>query len=280
LSPLEITCSECGRVSPSFTLFDREALGPRWSVEHASRRFIRKWLATTLMTLRPSVLWREFRPEHAVFRSRLAWMAVSWLLMLHLACGVMVGGSWLWMSAYGAGATPSWMSWEWDQWPFWDRLLNGLAWPYNRWIELPMSANTTVGNPSHEFVAMTASPVLMMGALMTLWLSWRARRGSGHLRRALVLMLPTMTMWMILFVLAFAAVGLLGPPSNQNGLGTVLMISLVLGFAANIAWWWRCYVVHFAGRSRRTWVPAPLSILALVVGWLIAASIDQYFAGR
>src|ERR1043165_2853287 len=281
--PLLATCSECGAESASVAFYMREMLGPRWSLEHASRRFNRKWIETTLIAVRPGRMWSDLRPEHPVFRRRLLWMAVSWLALFHAVCGLMVGASWLLMASYGPGATPSWR-WSLRDWSVWRTFFMKLAWPLGSDIEVPFSRNQTFSNPMHEFVMMSAVPLAFMGALTAVWvraMTPRAERlGARHVERAMCLALPGIVAWTVIAVALFVAGGLLSGPTGPAAPMGVAFISLIAGYLAYMIWWWRCFAMRYAGRRQWSWVLLPLGVVAMALGWVCAVVADEVLIQR
>jgi hypothetical protein len=274
--PLLCTCPECGHDSPSASLFVSEMLGPSWSFEHASRRFIRKWISTTAISIRPTKLWKGLRPDQPIFRPRLVWMTLSWLLLLHLITAALVGLSTLLVMLCGPGPFGPW---DWSlprQWWFWRIVLRRLAWPYGGSIEFPLAPNMTSGDPAYMCAEMVAFPMLYMGAMACVSLQWpRLQRiGPRHVERALPLILPSIALWLIIECLAVGVISQLETPTSTSPWSWVIMLSLAGGYLAHMVWWWRCFAVYYAARPARTWLLPVFGILALIMGWATAAIID------
>jgi len=235
--PLTITCTECGGVFPCSNIFARVEIGPAWSFEHARRRILRRWIATTVKVFEPSRLWREVRPEHPVRRGRLAILAAMWLAVLHLACGGMVLASQGFMAAAGSWSVfDSWNPREVRSWMMVGRVL---AWPYGHHVELPLDNGTSYANPMYGFVLAAALPVVMLAMALWIW-SWRWKlEGGGHLARAGVLWMPHLTLWTFLSTVAFAAIGQFETPTSTSDWTMVAFLGSAAAYAASIIWWWR-----------------------------------------
>ena len=256
-------------------MFDH-APGPAWSLEHARRRLLRRWLKTTAIALRPRHLWRDLRPDHPINPRRLLLLAAAWLLLIQLLTAALAGASRVWLGYQSPGIYGSAFDRLHDGWPFWLTLLKGLAWPFRLWVSIPVSVNSCIENPIGDFAIMALVPHAAMAAM--LWLLVRplreAGRGPAHLARALVLSFPSAAAWLLAIVGAFVATGILSGWYQLETLNYALAITLLAGLLAWLIWWWRCFVVEYLGHSRRQWLFIPLGLAAFAITWCVGAAAE------
>jgi hypothetical protein len=222
------------------------------------------------MALRPSRLWRELRPEHAVRGRRLAWLAASWLAALHLVTAALVGSS-----AWAMQVSPIYGGWPAMDGAFWRRVLWRALWPYGGWIEIPVTANSSFANPIRAFIEMGLFPHAAMAVLVLFWAGplRRGEFGRGHLLRAAVLCMPMAIVTFAVSVTTFGAMALNGPDGGV--LGAALMALLLGGIVATLVWWWRCFAVEYLGCRRRMWTLVPLGVVALALTWAAGFCLEE-----
>ncbi|MCC6661345.1 MAG: hypothetical protein IT437_10715 [Phycisphaerales bacterium] len=181
--PLEFVCTECGACIPAAWLFEP---GPRWSIEHARRRFVMRWALTTLVALLPTTLWRGLRPNDKAPPYRLLWMAIAWLGLLHAVSALSLVVSAALMTGAGVGG------------PFGEGpavTLRTLGWPYDQYFTVPTGPGSTFSDPVYGFVEIAALPHLMMAGVLLLTAPSVRCAGRRHLVRALVYSLPSACAW-------------------------------------------------------------------------------------
>lgn len=267
--PLETRCPECGSLFFTSHAFARPELGPRWSFEHASRRLLCRWVATTVMTFFPARVWNGLKAEQPIVPRRRAILAVTWLVMLHLVCGLCVLGSQVAMSLVGGWSMFD--GWSAGDPRSWVVVLGLVGWPYNRNVELPINATMSHGSPMIEFIAIATAPGLVLAICVGIWSRRFRSPGRGHFVRALVLWIPQTAFWIGASVLAFAIVGRLETPTSPSHLTPVIMLSLIGAYAASMIWWWRCYAVFYTDSKRGSYVIVVMGLLSLPAGWILAA---------
>ncbi len=279
--PMQARCPECGGTSESSVLFDVERRGPAWSFEHGKRRMLRRWLQTGVRALAPGHLWaagkgwRGLRPEYPVAVGRLLILAVSWLAVLHLTCGALVGLSELGLRWYGSPTLSS--AWWWDvgSGSFWAGMGRRALWPYAGHIRVAVSANSMMSNPVSEFAMVSLVPHLAMAVLVWAWLR-RGREGmTGHAFRGAVMSLPMAVLWIVMGSGLFVGAVLADTRLGEGALSGFLWLGSIAGVFATVVWWWRQFVVLYLGHRRRQWLVLPLGVLSFVATWFAAAGVDM-----
>ncbi len=279
--PMQARCPECGGTSESSVLFDVERRGPAWSFEHGKRRMARRWLRTGVRTLAPGRLWpagkrwRGLRPEYPLAPGRLVILAVTWLAVLHLTCGVLLGLTELGLAAYGSPTLSNARWWDVRSWSFWWGMARRAVWPYAAEIQVPISATSAYTNPVAEFAAAALAPHLAMAVMVWVWLR-RGREGmAGHAVRGAVMSLPVAILWTVLGSGAFAGAMLADTRLGEGAVSGFLWLGSIAGLFATVVWWWRQFVVLYLGHRRRQWLVLPLGVLSFVATWFAAAGVDM-----
>lgn len=260
--PVEYACTECGGRSPSAWLFEP---GPAWSVEHARRRLLRRWAATTFAAHFPIALWRGLRPEDTVQPRRLVLMAASWLLLLYLTAGVIVAAGTLVLVWSGNAGAPYWETPLEGAWALARQVANPLA----GYVRVPMSPSSYFSDPMWSFLALAALPHCVMAAFFALARNRRAR----HAARAAVHALATTPLWLCVLTLTFAV----AIPLNEVHLGASVIVGLsFLGlYAWGVGWWWSRFQADYLGRPARL-VPVVLrTVAAFVVTFVVMTLVSM-----
>ncbi|MEX2219574.1 MAG: hypothetical protein WD749_12545 [Phycisphaerales bacterium] len=273
--PLGATCAECGLVFDCGNVLSPRAIGPAWSFEHARTGLVRRFLATSRVSLHPWVLTRELSIDHQIRIGRLLLFAAVWLGGSYLALGLARAGldpgpSWIVGAGLGGGG-PAWYDWE-----FWGPRLRLIAMPYSefhyqsgpgswQWSSFPFMALLIVAY---------ASALLMPMWMLVLGSTFRqASVRRVHLVRGFVYTTPGAVLALHAWIAVVVSAMLLDSPawSVPQFLARLAAPLLTIGFLVWLtAWWWL-----FLGRYLRLRHTPAVALLMMFTSFL---SVMTFFA--
>jgi hypothetical protein len=258
--PLEARCSECGLDFDCGNVLSQGVLGPAWSFEHARRRRLRAWWATSHKALRIWPLVDGLRVDHALRPRRLLrfvgmWLLVGWLFASVLVFVVSPNRGW-----WGGGMGDGLGKYE----PFdvgeWLNMVREVAWPYGE-VYIPTGPGASLNFTFAPLLLVIYMPVLAvpLGMLVFSTTFATARLRQILLLRGLACSVPAAVIaahgLLLLLVLSVLLAG--GP--GRDGVLEIIAMGIWLGFNGwLLVWWWMFIKRHL--RLRHALVTALLMV--------------------
>lgn len=259
--PISGTCSECGGGLEWRRVMDPATWGPWWSLEHAERATLWRWLAATLVSAAPGVLWRGLKPGRGIRLGRLWLLALSWVVIVHVA---LTGVAGVWRSPLSFPAT-TWLDHlPWWIFPYGERFEVGLAVPGTARV---LSAST---GAVLAYVPAAAIPmwIVVLGLVFP-----GLRLPRRDVLRAALLSVPMAALACGLILAGDAAcvrlgVRLAGTTGDPPLMVDALLALVILWYPVFLCFWWREALSAYFGVRRAGWLASLLGVLvvATVVG--------------
>jgi len=230
-------CSECGLTFDWGRVLSPRAMGPEWSMEH--RRGVRRWLATSRVSLRPACLTRELGIDHQVRAGRLvifllAWVA-GWYVLFGLARFTLLAGPALLASTRSNRD--------------WDTLRAGeraLAWPYGT-VAIPLPSGGGTEGSVLPMLILAYLPAAAMPLLMMILGETFARASvrKRHLLRAAAYSAPGATLFLHLMIVSFLCLISVSSPAGASGVEPFVVMATVVGYFVWLTRWWWLFVKRY-----------------------------------
>lgn len=234
--PLQSTCSECGLEFECSRALSPHLIGPRWSYEHGFRPEVKRWWATSLMSLLPRKMFGDLAVDHRINPRRLVRFVVVWLLAAHIATATVSLASAYFEGTLmpvfrGAGVSLDWS--------FSAELLRRFAFPYFYQLSIPSGPRSWSRVPLMPLFLIVYVPTFFMSVwMLLLGTSLRmARVRKLQLLRGFAFSLPCAAAYIVAMLATIIMIPMLGGFTGVLIPAMAFWGVMLLCFGHHLYWW-------------------------------------------
>lgn len=235
--PLRATCSECGLDFDCTRALSPRLIGPRWSYEHGFQREVRRWWATSLLSLLPRRMFHALSADHRIHRSRLVRLIVIWIVITHFGAAA---------ACVTLEELAGWRPARLGGWyvliepEFWRYHAKTFAFPYVQDLVIPVGPMSSMHVPCGPTFLLFFGPTFLMPAwLLLLGQSLRrAKVRNLHLVRGLALATPCAALYCALSTMAIAAPGIVTFYAGVRVPDQLTGVAILICAGHHVYWWY------------------------------------------